>query len=158
MPASPSQDTVESPDLDRMDLKILSHLERDSSLTNAKLSEVIALSPSACLQRVRRLERLGIIRRYIAEIDWSRVRRQIRVFAQVTLKNHGLADFQEFERLARNHPDIVECYGLCGEADYILQFVCEDLASYQDASDTLLAAGIPIRNISSHAVIREIKA
>lgn len=143
--------------LDRIDIKILIHLQQDSGVTNLELSESVALSPSACLQRVRRLEKAGIIKRYGAEVDWKRVHSQIRVFTRITLKSHGVADFQQFERYVRNHPEIVQCFALCGDADYLLQFVCKDMAAYQDSSDALISAGVAIANISSYAVMREIK-
>jgi DNA-binding Lrp family transcriptional regulator len=143
--------------LDRIDVKILAHLEKFGRITNYELSGVVGLSPSPCLQRVKRLEKAGLIKRYRAEIDWKRIYGHITVIVEVTLKHHVANQFHEFERLIARVPEVTQCYALCGGCDYALHFTCRDIESYQKISDDLLKGPIAIDKICSYVVMREVK-
>lgn len=149
---------TDRPRLDRIDLKILSRLQRDARITNHRLAESIGLSPSACLQRVRKLEAAGIIAAYGASLDLDKVCRSVTVLASVTLRRHAKTDFGRFEAALREIPEIVECRKVSGGFDYLLRFVCPDMARYHALSEELLGAGPGVANLSSHVVLEEAKA
>jgi DNA-binding Lrp family transcriptional regulator len=139
--------------LDAVDRKILEVLQRDARVTNQRLSEMVNLSPSACFERVRRLEKAGIVAAYRASLDLGKLCRSVTVVATVQLGSHDQAAFGRFEAAVRATPDIVECFAVTGAFDYVLRFVCADMASYQAASDTLLAKGPPLAQFHSHVVL-----
>lgn len=143
--------------LDRIDLRILARLQADGRVTNNRLAEEVGLSPSPCLQRVRRLEKLGVIERYLGMIELARVCRHVTVIATVTLRNHGPEDFDQFEAIVRAMPQVVECIKVSGTVDYMLRFVCSDLESYHALSDQLLKAGPSVAQLSSHVMLSGIK-
>jgi DNA-binding Lrp family transcriptional regulator len=143
--------------LDRIDLKILTQLESDGRISNSQLSDRVGLSPSPCLQRVKRLEDAGVIKRYRAEIDWNRVCNYLSVVAKVSLKTHTASHVLAFERLVAQMPEVSHCYALSGDINYIIHFICPDMASYERAIGRVTTAQVSIESISSHVVMREIK-
>lgn len=144
--------------LDRIDLKILTQLESHGRITNYQLSGLVGLSPSPCLQRVKRLEDAGVIKRYRAEIDWNRVCNYLSMVAKVRLKSHTASHVLAFERLVGEMPEVSHCYALSGDINYIIHFICPDMASYEQAIERVTTAQVSIENISSYVVMREIKA
>lgn len=143
--------------LDRIDLKILRQLESDGRISNSELSDRVGLSPSPCLQRVKRLEDAGVIKGYRAEIDWNRVCNYLNVVAKVSLKTHTASHVLAFERLVGQMPEVSHCYALSGDTNYIIHFICPDMASYEQAIGRVTTAQVSIESISSHVVMREIK-
>jgi DNA-binding Lrp family transcriptional regulator len=143
--------------LDHLDLKILAKLQADARITNQELADAVGLSPSPCLQRVKRLERAGIISVYQAQIDLNKVCRHVDVIAAVTLNSHGLEDFNEFERMVAGMRHVVECTKLSGTIDYLVRFICPDIGSYQMLSDELLKLGPKVGNLSSYIVLKAVK-
>ncbi len=143
--------------LDQIDLRILACLQANARVTNQKLADDVGLSPSPCLQRVKRLEKAGIINSYHASIDLAKVCRHVDVIAAVTLNSHGLEDFQIFEKMVEDMRFVVECTKVSGPIDYLVRFVCPDIASYQMLSDELLKLGPKIGNLSSYIVLKSSK-
>ena len=143
--------------LDQYDVKILNRLQQDARMTNQELAEAIALSPSACLQRVKRMEKAGIIASYSARINLEKVCRHVDVVAAVTLNSHGLDDFTSFEKMVADMNYVVECTKVSGTIDYLIRFVCPDVASYRMLSDELLQLGPKIGNLSSYIVLNSVK-
>lgn len=143
--------------LDQIDLRILARLQADARMTNQELADAVGLSPSPCLQRVKRLEKAGIITSYHASIDVAKVCRHIDVIAAVTLSSHGFEDFEIFEQMVEDMPFVVECTKVSGPIDYLVRFVCPDIASYQSLSDELLRVGPKIGNLSSYIVLKSSK-
>ena len=143
--------------LDRIDLKILTALQDNGRMTNAALAEAVGLSQSPCLQRVKRLERTGIISLYQAQIELDKVCRHVDVIAAVTLNSHGLEDFNDFEKMVLGMRFVVECTKVSGTIDYIVRFVCPDIGSYQMLSDELLKLGPKVGNLSSYIVLKAVK-
>lgn len=141
------------PKLDRIDIRILSALQKNARITNHRLAELVGLSPSPCLQRVRKLEKAGLIGPYLAHIDLDRICRNVTVLATVTLKTHEHQDFTAFEAAVQDLPEVVECYKVSGAFDYFLRFVSPDLAAYHALSESLLKSGPGIAQISSHVVL-----
>jgi Lrp/AsnC family leucine-responsive transcriptional regulator len=117
--------------IDRTDCKILDLLQEDARLANVELAQKVGLSPSPCLRRVRLLEEGGVIRRYVTLLDPARVGLPVSVFVQVSLERQVETALQQFEDAVRKHPEVMECYLMTGDADYLLRVVAPDLESYQ---------------------------
>ena len=143
--------------LDQVDLRILARLQSDARATNQELADAVGLSPSPCLQRVKRLEKAGVISSYHASIDIAKVCRHVDVIAAVTLNSHGLDDFFVFEKMVMAMRYVVECTKVSGPIDYLVRFVCPDIGSYQMLSDELLKLGPKIGNLSSYIVLKSTK-
>ena len=157
-PVNPQEHTVSRHnELDRIDLKILSVLQDNGRITNQALSEQVGLSPSPCLQRVKRLEKLGIIKGYSCRVDLAQIAPSVTVFVSVSLSNHEKGAFGAFEAAVADIPELVECHKVSGQFDYLLRFVCNDIATYTAISDHLLASGPDGLNLSSHVVLQTSK-
>ena len=144
--------------IDKIDLKILQTLQRDGRITNQDLAEKVCLSPSSCLQRVRRLEKEQVIQSYHARIDLSRIARHIMCIATVSLKNHTQQEFKAFESLIASVPEIVECYTVSGESDFLIRIVCADMNRYLEINDQLVSSSSYQVTINSYVVMKENKA
>jgi DNA-binding Lrp family transcriptional regulator len=145
-----------SPALDRTDVRILSVLQRDGRSTIQRLAEKVALSPRACLERVRRLEASGVIAGYQAIVELSRLSRPINVFAEITLEKQ--VQQARLERRLNAIEDVVECWEVSGAVDYLARFVCRDLAAYQEITTALIDdPSLGIARIVSHVGLRAVK-
>ncbi len=125
-----------APKLDRIDLRILSHLQKFGRVTNVELADAVGLSPSPCLVLVRM---------------------QL-IFTEVTLSDHRSSDFARFESHIRKIDEIVECHLVSGGYDYLLKFVARNVPHYQEIIERLLDAGIGIEKYFSYVVIKTIFA
>lgn len=142
---------------DRINQRILRELQRNGRITNQALAERVGLSPSACLDRVRRLEAEGILAGYGARIELERVCPSVTVIATITLHDHRKRHTAPFEAAVRSLPEVVECHQVSGIFDYMLQIVCRDLRHYQSVSDRLIEAGAGVIELSSHVVMERTK-
>lgn len=143
--------------LDEFDIRILVALQRDGRITKLKLAENIGLSPSPCWERMRRLERSGLIRGYHADVDLPRIVKTESFFVELTLRSHQASDFQRFESAIQDVPEIIECYAVGGGVDYVLQVVCTSIEQYQRLMESLLGAEIGILRYFTYAVTKAIK-
>jgi DNA-binding Lrp family transcriptional regulator len=116
--------------LDRIDINILAHLQRNGRISNIELAELVGLSPSACLQRVKRLEKAGFIEGYRTQIGFAKLLEHVSVFTEVTLSDHRREDFIKFESRIRRFDSVQECHLISGGYDYLLKFVCLSIADY----------------------------
>lgn len=121
--------------LDRIDRSILEILQRDGRITNQALSERVSLSPRACLERVRRLERAGLIAGYIALLDPARLGGLLTVVVEVTLKDQTQATHGRFEARMRAAPEVIECFLVSGSCDYVLRLACRSLDHYRELTN-----------------------
>lgn len=142
---------------DKIDLNILSYLQDNGRMTNQDLAAAVALSPSACLERVRRLEEQGYIKGYHADIALEKIAPYSAILVEITLKNHRGADFQRFEKAVAAVPEIIECYAVGGGIDYILKFISRDIAHYQFLMDGLLDSDIGIDRYFSYFITKQTK-
>jgi len=143
--------------LDDFDVRILVALQRNGRITKLKLAEEIGLSPSPCWERMRRLERAGLIRGYHADVDIARIVHTERFFVDVTLRNHQASDFERFERAIQKVPEILDCYAVGGGVDYILHVIAPDIEHYQSLMESLLEADIGILRYFTYIVTKPIK-
>jgi len=116
---------------DKTDRKILALLQADGRMTNADLAQRICLSPSACLRRVQRLEAARVIAGYVALVSQDAVGRPTSIFVEVTLKSQSEESLKAFERAVRACPDVMECYLMSGDADYLIRVVAADTQDYE---------------------------
>lgn len=126
-------------DFDNYDKEIINILQSDSSISNIELSKKIGLSPSACLGRTNRLKELGIIKQYAAIIDEKKVGLEIVAFTYVNLSPHNRNTANAFLSKVKETPQILECYNITGNWDYLLKIISHNIASYRDfVIDSLL--------------------
>ncbi len=117
-------------ELDRTDYRILELLQANGRLSNAELAEKVALSPSPCLRRVKRLEAAGVIRRYVALVEPARVGLGLLAFVRVTLEKRGRGAMDAFKRAVQDWPEVMDCYVMTGDMDYLLKILVEDLEHF----------------------------
>ena len=122
-------------ELDRIDRRILEILQLDGRITNQELSERVALSPRACLERVRRLERAGVVSGYMALIEPRKLGGLLTVVVEVTLKDQTQATHARFEQRAKASAEVIECFLVSGQCDYVLRLACRDLDHYRELTN-----------------------
>ena len=140
--------------LDRIDLKILSQLQKNGRITNVDLADAVGLSPSPCLTRVKRLESAGYITGYGARIEMKKLGDILTVFTEVTLSDHRRDDFSRFEANIKGIDEIIECHLVSGGYDYLLKFVAQGVNHYQSIIEGLLERNIGIEKYFSYIVIK----
>jgi Lrp/AsnC family transcriptional regulator, leucine-responsive regulatory protein len=117
--------------LDAIDRKILARLQENARIANVELSEAVGLSPAPCLRRVRALEERGVIRKHVTLLDPAAVGLPVSVFVNVSLERQIEKVLRRFESAILTRPEVMECYLMTGDADYLLRVVCADLAAYE---------------------------
>ena len=146
-----------SPKLDPIDLRILDAIQRDGRITKLALAEQVGLSPTPCWMRLRKLEKAGIVSGYHARIAMRVVAPVATVLMEVTLANHRQADFDRFERVIRDIPEIVACWSVGGGVDYVLKVMARDIDAYQRLVDGLLEREIGIDRYFTYIVTKTVK-
>ncbi len=116
---------------DRVDRAILHELQLDGRLSNVELSKLVNLSESACLRRVRALEQSGVIDRYVMIVNQASVGRPENVFVEITLSRQQQHDLVDFENAVTDVPEVMECYLMAGDADYLLRLIVANAADYE---------------------------
>ncbi len=145
------------PALDRIDRRILAVLQQDGRITNQALSERVHLSPSACLARVRRLERTGVIQGYHARVDPFVIDVGLVIFAEISLRAHGTEDWSRFEKSVSTLPQVVEASHVSGEYDYLLKVVVRNLAEWTRISEQLTTPEFGADRITTLVLLDKVK-
>jgi Lrp/AsnC family leucine-responsive transcriptional regulator len=143
--------------MDAIDRKIVAALMADGRLTNQDLSGRVGLSPSPCLRRVRNLEALGVIKGYTAVIDQERYGLPINVFVSIQLERQTDAALRAFERGVEGLDEVMECYLMTGNRDYLLRVVSGSLKSYERFVREVLSALPGIASIESSFAFSQLK-
>ena len=117
--------------LDKIDYKILSELQKNARLSNQELSELVALSPSPCLRRVRQLEKSGVIKGYTAIVDQEIYGLPVMAFISIRLDEQTDVSIRRFEQGINEMDEVMACYLMSGKADYILQVLIRSLKDYE---------------------------
>jgi DNA-binding Lrp family transcriptional regulator len=144
------------PALDRIDIKILAALQRDGRATIQKLADQVGLTARPCLERVRRLESAGIIAGYRAVLVLERLSNPVTVFAEIALERQGRKD--RLEKRIAAIDEVVECWEVSGNLDYVACFVCSDLARYETlTSDLIEDSELGVARIVSHIALRAVR-
>jgi Lrp/AsnC family transcriptional regulator, leucine-responsive regulatory protein len=117
--------------LDSIDIKILKELQLDGSLSNVELAKRVHLSPSPCLARVKALEKAGVIDRYVALVKPKAVGLGLNVFISISLKQQGKAELEAFEQSIGQCDEVMECYLMTGDSDYLIRVAVPDIAALE---------------------------
>jgi DNA-binding Lrp family transcriptional regulator len=143
--------------IDAIDWKILSLLQEDARITNLELSRAIGLSPSPCLARVRALEKAGYINRYVSLLDSLKVGLKVSVFINVALERQVEKALELFEASIEARPEVMECYLMTGESDYLLRVVVADIQALEDFILNFLSKIPGVGNIKSSFALKQVK-
>jgi Lrp/AsnC family leucine-responsive transcriptional regulator len=145
-------------DLDRIDLKILNVLQQDGRISNLKLAEAVALSPTAVLARVQRLTREGYILGYEARLNPLRLGAGMLVFVEVLLDRTTPNVFEAFKAAVQVYPEVMECHMVAGGFDYLLKTRMADMQAYRDFAGKVLWQLPGVRETRTYAVMEEVKS
>jgi Lrp/AsnC family transcriptional regulator, leucine-responsive regulatory protein len=150
------QTLANQPVLDRIDRRVLALLQADGRLSNTQLSAQVGLSQSACLRRVQRLERLGVIEGYGARLSPAALGRSETVFIELTLDSQSESAREAFERAVAVSPDVLECHLIAGDYDYLLRVAVASTADYERVHRRQLATLPHVARIRSLFALRRV--
>ncbi len=142
--------------MDTIDKNILCFLQRDAKIPNTILAQQVALSPSACLRRVQHMENQGIIERYTTIINGKSVGRGVQIILTVTLTAQGNKNLQEFEDAVCMIPNVMSCYLVGGNYDYLIRLAVKDLDDYAQLHRHTLSHLPHVANLQSNFAMREV--
>ena len=143
--------------LDRTDRRILEQLQADGRLSNQELAERVLLSPSPCLRRVRALERAGVIQRYAALLDPLRVGLELLAYVTVKLEKRGKMPVDQFTRAVQSWPEVISCFSMTGDMDYLMRVQVENLEHYSRFVMDKLLKQAGVIDIRTNFVLERIK-
>lgn len=143
--------------LDALDVRILETLQSNGKLTNVELAKIVGLSPSPCLARVRSLEERGLISHYVALLDPEALGGLMSVFIQVHLERQAVRELGVFEDAMARFPEVMECYLMTGEADYMLRVIVPNLGALQEFIVERLSRIEGVANIRSSFALKQVK-
>ena len=143
--------------LDPTDRRILAVLQDNARISNDDLAREVALSPSPCLRRVRELEEQGVIRRYAALLAPQAVGLPVSVFVNVTLERQIESALEIFEAAIAKRPEVMECYLMTGDADYLLRVVVADLSAYERFIVDYLTKVPGVASIKSSFALKQVQ-
>lgn len=143
--------------VDAVDVRILKELQGDAKLTNVELAARVHLSPSPCLTRVRSLEHRGIIDRYVTLLDPLAIGLNVSVFIQISLEKQTKEALDIFETAIAERPEVMECYLMSGDADYLLRVVVEDVQALERLIIDKLTPISVIAKIRSSFALKQVK-
>ena len=142
--------------LDNFDRKILTVLQQDAGLTVSELATNIGLSTSPCWRRLKRLMDAGVVKKRVAILDHNQLGLDVIVFAEVKLEAHGHEALPNFQKAVEKLPEVLECYTVLGEMDFLLKVVATDIHAYERFLHHLLSLPA-VREVNSKMVVSEIK-
>jgi DNA-binding Lrp family transcriptional regulator len=143
--------------LDEIDKKIVRALQIDGRMPIAELSEKVGLSPTPCGRRVKELERQRIIKNYVALLDAAALDLTINVFVMVTMTEQTERNLRNFEESIAQRPEVMECYLMTGEADYMLRVLVSSLSDYERFVMSHLTKIVGVANIKSSFALHQVK-
>ena len=143
--------------MDHFDKKLLSILQTNGRISNVELSEAVNLSESACLRRVKSLEERGFIDKYVALLDQKRAGLTDTVFVHIVLKREEKSELLAFEEAVKEIPEILECYLMTGEFDYLLHLVVANMADFERLHNESLTQLPGVSRVNSSFAIRTVQ-
>src|SRR5210317_1564383 len=144
--------------LDLIDFKILDLLQEDGRVTIKKISELLDLSTTPVFERIKKLEREGYIKKYIALLNHRKLDLKQVVFIQLSLKEHSRSFIEKFANEVKMFPEVVECYRITGNFDFLIKVLVADIESYENFILTKLSLLSNLGNVQSHIALSEIKS
>jgi Lrp/AsnC family transcriptional regulator len=143
--------------LDEYDLQILRLVQRDATLPLAEIATAVRLSTTPCWRRIQKLEAAGLIRRRVALLDRAALNAGVTVFVAIRTNQHNAAWLARFAKAVVDFPEVVDCYRMSGEIDYLLRLALPDIAAY-DAFYKRLIARVDLSDVTSMFAMEEIKS
>jgi len=143
--------------IDDIDRKILSILQASAKITNAQLSKEIGLSPAPTLERVKKLEQMGIITSYHAKLDPAKIGLGVSTFVIVSLLGHNKANIEGFMSAINNIDEVIECHHITGAGDFILKIISKDISTYQKLMLEKVSEIKEVDNMQSMVVLSTFK-
>ena len=143
--------------LDKTDIAILAQLQENARITNAELAKAVHLSPTPCFNRVRALEKLGLIKRHVTLLDPEPLGLRVTVFIQISLEKQVEDALRRFEAAISARPEVMECYLMSGDADYLVRVVVEDIDALQHFIVKHLAKIPGVSNIRSSFALKQVR-
>lgn len=143
--------------IDKTEIKILKLLQDDARITNQVLADKVGMSASPCWRRVRKLEEDNIIQGYRAILNRKKIGLSVMVFVRITIDSHSEIEAKKFEQEVSELENVVSCYSIGGDADFLLQVVSHDLDSYADFAMSVIRRLPGIKEMQSMFVLKEIK-
>ncbi len=142
--------------MDRFDKALLLALQKHGRISNVEPAPIVNLSESACLRRVRALEEEGLIERYVALLNQKAIGLTGTIFVQIALSREGQSDLAAFEKEVQNIPEVMECYLMTGEFDYLLRVVISDMADFERLHNQALTRLPGVARVNSSVAIRTV--
>lgn len=143
--------------IDRIDKKILSLLQQNGRLQNNELAQLVGLSPSPCLRRVKLLEEAGIIKKYVAILDAEKIGKGLTIFTRVWLLGQDEETVNKFTEVMKNSPQVAECHLMVGDCDFLLKVVSADLNEYRKFQIEHLTRSNGVQSIKTEIPMQKIK-
>lgn len=143
--------------LDKIDLSILRQMQQDATLSVQNIADRIGLSPTSCWRRLRKLQDDGVIRKQVALLDSELLNLNVNVIAQVKLREHSEEILRKFEQSVAEIPEVVECYSVSGDTDFLLRMVVRDVAAYENLLYTKLVRILEMGTMNSMFALRQVK-
>jgi Lrp/AsnC family leucine-responsive transcriptional regulator len=143
--------------MDGIDLRILARLQQNARITNVELARAVNLSPSPCLARVRALEQAGYIERHVTLLNPKKLGLTVSVLVQVTLEKQIEPALETFEKAVRERPEVMECYLMTGDADYLLRVLVPDVPAFERFILEFLSRVPGVGNIKSSFALKQVK-
>jgi len=143
--------------LDKIDCHILDVLQRDGRISNQDLADQVGLSPSPCLRRVKLLESSGIIQKYVALVNPIAVGRGLQAIVEVRLDRQTSTSVDRFEKEILEYPQVLECYLMAGDWDYVLRVTARDLEDFREFCVNSLAKIAGVGNVKSNISMKQVK-
>lgn len=144
-------------ELDALDLRILRELQTDGSLSNVELARRVGLSPSPCLARVKALQDSGLIRQYVALLDAKQLGLHLNVFISISLKHQTRAALEKFEARLCTRDEVMECYLMTGDADYLIRVAVADMAALERFILEQLSPMPEVEKIRSSFALKQVR-
>lgn len=144
-------------ELDAVDRRILAVLQEDARISNVDLAEQVGMSPSPCWRRVKTLEDSGVIAKHVSLVDPAAVGLPVSVFVQVTLERQIETALETFEQTVLARPEVMECYLMTGDSDYLLRVVVADLSAYERFLMDHLTRLNGVASIKSSFALKQVK-
>ncbi len=143
--------------IDALDIRLLDILQRDGTASIADMAERVGLSQSTCWRRIDALEKAGVVRSRVALLDARALGLEVTVFANIKLSAHGRRSLPEFEEAIAVYPEVVECYTMSGEMDFLVRIVARDIAAYERFLREALLQMPSVQEVHSHIALSQVK-
>lgn len=143
--------------LDPIDRKLLHELQRDASISHADLAERVGASTASCWRRIRALEADGVIVRQVRLVDAKRIGRGLNVICHIKIRNHSAETTEAFESFIASRDEIIECYSMSGDWDYLLRILVADVEDYNRFLMRMVLRHPSVATGSSHFALAQVK-